>query len=385
MNKGGVYFIIIIMAISCLYFFVNYNCKNNYKKIQSVNDTYKNRVKSNLTFHDLEGINYSGNGIFSLIEGKVFIIDELFKSITILDTAAKVEKKYEFYEKLFNSKNSNLFNQSMFFLPYHNKYLLLNGRKVTQFDKNFKIDTTFQIKFFNRSFIRSILDIPSSDNMNIYEINLRNPSFTKVGDKIILSIESEHPRYNPYISKEYYKTANVFGILDLSTIKLFPTHIVKSDVYNKECCWVLGDFSSVTNIDNKIYVQHGLDTLVYEYNNKFRITSTFGIMNGLMFLNKSTNSLDVAFNKYMYDTLQNKMSYFENIFHFRSLSNENILCRVFVINSKKLKYLQLYKNKNLISTIQLPFDFKYFGSLRNKIYGFLQRNNKFKLCVLEIN
>jgi hypothetical protein len=384
MNKGKIYIILIIIAISCLYFFKIDNSKNNYKTFHSSNDTKSISVNYFLNYYDLGSINYSGKGIFSLINGKVYIIDELFKSITILDTAAKVDKRFQFYEEVFNSKNSNLFNQSMFFLPFNNKYFLLNGRKITQFDNNFKIDTTYPIKFFNHSFIRSILDIPSSDNMNIYEINLRNPSFTKIGDKIIISLESEHPRYNPYISKEYYKYANVFGILDLNKIKLFPTHIVKSDIYNQECCWALGDLSSVTQFGNKIFVQHALDSLIYEYDNDFTITSTFGIMNGLEIVKKSTSSLDIAFDKNMYDTLRDKLSYFDNIFHFTSLNNEEILCRSFVINSKKIKYLQLYKNKNLISSIQIPFAFKYFGSLQNKVYGIIESNSKLKLCVIEI-
>ena len=65
--------------------------------------------------------------------------------------------------------------------------------------------------------------------------------------------------------------------------------------------------------------------------------------------------------------------------------NNEFICRLINNNSSKEKYLQIYKGVNLIYEKEIPFTFKYIGTLNNKIVGIINDNeNKKNICILKL-
>lgn len=320
-------------------------------------------------------LNFSEKGIYQILNDTIVIVDELYKRIDFFNCiSGKNIGSFEYFDKL---RNPIEMNQSIFFDKYNNGYVLMNGRKVTFYNNKMDIDTTIRLKFKKSSLALNLLDFPDPNSMDLYEINYRKRRYTKLNKFYLVTIESEHPKFNAYESIEYYKTGNCFGVVHLDSRSVYPSKILKSELYSDTCCNAILDWSSATynKKEEEIHVQFPLDSNIYVYDSKLRKKYKYGIANGKIPKSEIVNSLDIAFDEGLFKELEQKSSGYESIFY---ISNSNLIVRNFIDHNNKTQYLQIFNENNLILENEISYEYEIFGS--NNKYLFAKIKNSNKVC-----
>ena len=225
-----------------------------------------------------------------------------------------------------------------------------------------------------------MLSVPNANNMTAYELNERYKNFYQISkNEIIVSIESEAPSFNPYNTIQYFLKSRPFGVFNVEKGTLAPVPITRSSLYKDKCCLTVQDASYFVKKDSLFYIQFAADSLIYVYNKDFIQKYAFG-NSGKFLQNKIYNDgLDIAFDQEKYLTLEKKANSIEALFIFKN----EFICRIINNNSSKEKYLQIYKGVNLIYEKEIPFTFKFIGTINTSIVGLVYDNeNKIKICIL---
>ena len=356
-------------------------CSSEHKKIKENFSTLVSKIENkNLSIRIdtlSTNFNYSGDGIVKVLGDTLVFIDELFKTIHFFNSNNfLLINKFEYMEKL---NQTNIFGQPIFFEYHNNGYILMNGRKLTFFDKNMNIDTTVKLKFRKTKPTESLLDKPDPVSMDMYEINYeKRRSFANNG-MVLITLNSEHPSFNPFTSKDYFEQATSFGVVNLNTNTVTSSNIFKSSAYQDSCCFPTTDWASVVaNTKKEFIVQHAMDTNIYIYNSKQQPILKYGIANNLIPTSVKSNNLDIAFDFDKYKDEVAKTAVFDNIFYIDSL---DLTIRVFIDNKNSKQILQLYQKFNLIKEFEIGYDLELVGTNTN--YLFAKFKNSTKICKLK--
>lgn len=250
---------------------------------------------------------------------------------------------------------------------------------MSYFNNKMEYDTTIYIKFKRDGVLNQVLEKPNPLSMDIYEINERNRSSLVAGNFILLSLESEHPYFNPYSSIFYYNNSSIFGKFSIVDNRIYKSGISFSNVYTKDCCQPTSDGAFITSFSNKKYLlQFEADSNIYILNSNFKYIGKFGMANKLNIKTQKTTSLDIAFDQSLYKKTKQKLTLFSNVFY--NERNEFVY-RIFSDYFNSKCYLQVYKSYNLISQSEIYFDFNYVSSYKNLIFGI----KKDTLCVIRVH
>lgn len=322
---------------------------------------------------------YSGKGIVAVENDSIFLIDELFKKIVLVDLKDnKVISAIEFMDVL---PSASIFNQSIFFKKVPSGYVLMNGRKLTYFHKNLRYDTTVRINFSNSFSLNNTFENPDPSSMNIYEVEYINKQHAFIDDKVLVNVTSEHPEFNPYTSLAFFKHATAFGLLDIQSNYFKNSKIPKSKAYLDTCCYSIYDWSSAAyDFKNKqLFVQFPIDSFIYVYDNSLKPIMKFGISNGLQLFASPTSTLDVAFDNNLYQDFQSRSKVFSQVIYLDSLG---LLVRNYINYPSKQQFIQVYSGTKLVQQLTIPYDFTISASNSNSIVCKTNQSNL--LCIIRI-
>ncbi|MDP1842312.1 MAG: hypothetical protein Q8K64_02740 [Sediminibacterium sp.] len=323
-------------------------------------------------------INYSGEGIFEILDDTLVIVDEMYKIIYFFSISkGKLLNSYEFFDKI---KNPTSFNQSIFFAKLNSGFVLMNGRKLSFFDEHMYMDTTIRLKFSKKNLLDPF-DNPDPLSMDIYEINYRKRKKARLNNLFFISVDSEHPKFNPYTNKEYYATGEAFGIVDLETQKVLTSNIKKSIEYNDTCCLPTTDWASiaVNEKEREILVQFPVDSFIYVYNFNLTKKYKYGLSNKHNLKRVISTSLDVAFDSELFSKAESQTAVFESVFY---LSAENLVARNYIDYSSNKQFLQIFRDNSLIFDQEVPIIYEFIG--QNKSSLFVRIKNTTILCKLNM-
>jgi len=346
------------------------------KESKKIIDTTLHFVTTTKT---IEQFNYSGNGNVFFQDSNIIVHDNLFGITTILSTRGKIIKQFGGLDTSENHHNTWTLPYSI--TKYSNGYASIFQRSIAYLDSTFGITTIKNIKFRGKENLTSILDIPSPNNMTAYELNERAKNYCQISEsEIVVSVESEAPSFNPYNSLEYFKKARSFGLVNLKKGSLSAIPITRSSVYKDTCCLSVQDGSFFVKKDSTFYIQFAADSLIYVYNQKYIPLYAYGVSGNFNPNRIYNNGLEIAFDDEKYKQLEEQANVIESLFLFE----KDMIGRIANNRSTKKKYLQVFKDADLINETEIPADFNFIGVMNSSIIGILKgKENHLKLCIIK--
>ena len=328
------------------------------------------KIAALIESHPVEEFNFSGNGVWQTLDTSVIIFDNLFRTVTKLSLKGNIIKQKG---GLDTTRKNNIWTLPYIIAPYKNGYISIFSRNLAYTDSNFKVQKINSINFKGEEGMLSMLSTPKPTNMTVYELNERNKCFWQASDhEIIVAIESETPSFNPYNSKEYFKIARPFAVVNLRKETMTSIPITRSRVYKDSCCLTVQDGAYLIRRNNEYHIQFAADSLIYVYDKKFKPLYAYGISGNLIHSNSYNYSLDIAFDEDKYRSMESKSNTLENLF----LLSSGLVGRIIVNRTNQTKYLQLYENTDLLKEFEIPYDYKYIGVIGGKVIGAVKGSNK---------
>ena len=244
-----------------------------------------------------------------------------------------------------------LVDSSFFFIgPINDCYIFdkqFQNKKSFILDKTAKIDTT------------------GFEQPKIYTLSYDKLIIKNYGEYVYYNLVLDHPRYNFFVARNFFKKAHYLGKLNLLTGKVEQVLGYYPKIYAKDKS--LRQISIVNfDIDSKgnFYISFEADSLIYTYDSKFHPITTFGYK-GREMLNKPEILSIISFNK-NYIRNRGERGFYNGITY---IEETDILFRTYQKGSETGGGLQIYKQSVLIGDLDVPDGFKILGYIYPYYYA----------------
>jgi len=379
------YFFVVLAGL----YFLNLSCRQSSSNEKAQDFSWRIIKSNRLENTDVKDVtinipvkkfNYSFNGNWFCIDTTLVLFDNLFRTVSEISLNGRLLKQQGGVD---TGKNKN-----GWWLPYtlsktDSGYVSIFLRSIAYTDTAFRVKKIREIKYKGGANLKSILDVPDPDNMNVYELNERNKSYCKTSnEEFLVSLESEAPSFNPYNSLAYYKTSRCFGLVNVRKRTLVGIPINKSKLYQDTCCLSVQDASYIIKKGNEYHVQFAADTLIYVYNETFIPQYAYGLKGKFIPNFIHNNSLDIAFDDEKYKSLESKANTIDALF----LLDNKTVGRVVNNRTTGKKYLQIFSDTDLRAEYEVPVTFSFIGITNNTIVGLTKQDESKKqieLCIVK--
>lgn len=242
-----------------------------------------------------------------------------------------------------------------------------------------------------------IMDNPKGEYIGMYELQNYNARTVELPDGDLLTkLDVEHPIFNAFISRAYYRDSRVLGKIDMLSGKVKEIKITRPATYeafNFVPFHNKFDFD-VTNT-NLIYVTHEIDSLIYVYDQDWNLKESFGAAGKEMNTNYTqSQNLDVAFESNHFYASRKSEGFYKDIF----VDEENeLVFRTYRQGSDRQDLLdetynplrlQIFKRNKLIGDYSVPGKFKILGKVGVQYIAdgfFDEQNEKQGFYILILN
>ena len=366
--KKNIFLIIIIIIIIISVF----SCKKDIKI--SFNNLSSKRII--LKSIKLDSINYSEiksslSGFLEIRNDSIYFIDKRFGFIFSFDSIGVFHSK-----KMGQGKGPDEINTA-----YIDGFTsLVNGDR-------FFLGSSFDVHVHNSESDRKyIFSMGWKGNQNVKKVRLnKNPDpkefalYTLDYENLILRPDShnnifipiygENDKFNGFSNKKYYLDGRILAKLNLKSKKIEKILGRRSKKYlDYKYIGQHAYFSYDIDKKDNFYISHEIDSLIYVYNKDYVLKYTFGNKG----INMDTDYYEVPFfnikevRKAFFDSKPKKGWYG----FVEYIDDYDLFFRSYKKNKKsKFDGLQIYKNNQLISDINVPKGFRVIGNIENVFYS----------------
>lgn len=217
-----------------------------------------------------------------------------------------------------------------------------------------------------------IMDNPKGEYIGMYELQNYNARTVELPDGDLLTkLDVEHPIFNAFISRAYYRDSRVLGKIDMLSGKVKEIKITRPASYE---AFSFVPFHNKFDFDvtntNRIYVTHEIDSLIYVYDQDWNLKESFGVAGKEMNTNYiQSQNLDVAFESNYFYASRKSEGFYKDIF----VDEENeLVFRTYRQGSNRQDLLdethnplrlQIFKRNKLIGDYSVPGKFKILGKV----------------------
>lgn len=282
-------------------------------------------------------------------------------------------------------------------IPTKEGYIVRNDWTLYRYDSiwEFKGKSIFQSE--STVSYDEMMDNPKGEYLDMYELYHYNQKSTELPDgQLATKLDVEHPIFNAFTSRAYYRESRVLGKVDPSTgmmAEMLGTRPDSYEQYKFIPFHVMMDYHWTK--DNAIYVTYEPDSMIYVYDSQWQLKDTFGARGLAMKTNYAeSQSLDVAFESDLFFASRNKDGYYKDIF----VDEENgLIFRSYRQGSDRQDLLdetenplriQVFHKGKLIEDFSAPGRFRILGKVGDRYVAdgyFDERNEKQGFYLLKIN
>jgi hypothetical protein len=331
-------------------------------------------------------------GFFQMNEEAVFFVDQAYAIIEEFNLKGESQgiKKRELdgpeelqgISELIPTMEGFIIRHNYVFYRYDINWGFV-GKSVLQFSSDVSYD--------------ELMDNPKGENIGMYEPQNYNSKTSELPDgNLVTKIDVEHPIFNAFISREYYRNGKILGKINPFTgqvVEILGTRPASFEAFRFVPFHNKMDYYWTK--DDLIFVTHEIDSLIYIYDTDWNLKETFGTAGiGMNTTYAESQSLDVAFeSKYFYDSRKNE-GFYKDIFvdeknglvfrTYRQGSNRQDL----LDETDNPLRIQIFKEGKLIGDFATPGRFRILGKIGEKYVAdgyFDEQNEKQGFYLLNIN
>ena len=310
--------------------------------------------------------NSSGMGNFYFKDSIITFVDAINCTFYDLNLHGQLIKSY-----FGKGHGDNEIRAIMYAFPIENDPLnrgviVDNDYLITIFDrKNRRIDYTTKIDFGKVNKRHNQYKSPSL--YQIVDFTDFGVSFYLDSDSLLIfpvNVDDHVAVRSDRIDNERYEAGAIFGKLNLSTMKV--EHVVGRfpEIYKHKPMPHM-EFFQYAISNGLLYVNHAVDSLIYVYKHPDDLQYTIGYeCSGIDRNYTSTKSIDQ--NESFESDMQHVGFNSGLLFCFEN----NTLCRTYIKSAETGESgLQIYKNNDLITDVEMPSYFKLLGYKDGYYYG----------------
>lgn len=282
-------------------------------------------------------------------------------------------------------------------IPTREGFVIRHDYVFFQYDSDWNFIRKSVLQFSSDVSYDELMDNPKGQNIGMYEPQNYNSKTSELPDgNLATKIDVEHPIFNAFISREYYRDGRILGKINLLTgqvVEILGTRPASFEAYRFIPFHNKMDYHWTK--DNLIFVTHEIDSLIYVYDIGWNLKETFGTA-GLDIKTNYVESqrINVAFeSKYFYHSRKNE-GFYKDIFVD---DEESIVFRTYRQGSDRQDLLdetenplrlQVFKERKLVGDFSAPARFRILGKIGEKYVAdgyFDEQNEKQGFYLLTIN
>jgi len=310
---------------------------------------------------------FSGSGFFRIENDKILFFDDSFLQISVFG------QKGNFLDyKLGMGSGDTEINAFRFYIPTKNQNIFLQtDYEFKIYDKTWKnTGKSFKWNWLDRA---SVINAPSPDNPNMYDINWQTPDR---GNKDF-PVNSRGDIYFPVhiiggVSKQinkftsiFYEKGNPIGVIDSKTGTLKQVFGRYPKIYTEKKYLTLFSYNSMAIKNDSLFVQYAASPEIYVYSPDHEPVYSFGTAGKGISTNYPLISNE---NEYANQKELNIPAY--GIYTALYIDAEkNLIFRTYTKQYSLNSGLQIYRNDVLIADITVPYKFNIVGKIGSTYFA----------------
>lgn len=282
-------------------------------------------------------------------------------------------------------------------IPTKTGFIIRHEWVFYHYGKDWDFSRKSVLQFPSEESYDELMDNPKGEYIGIYELQNYNGRTVELPDGgLITKLDVEHPIFNAFISRDYYRAARILGKIDLSSGEVKEIRLNRPASYEGFSFVPFHNkFDYTVTTTNLIYVTHEIDSLIYVYDRDWKLKETFGSAGIDMKTDYvQSQSIDVAFeSKYFYHSRKNE-GFYKDIF----VDEKNgLIFRTYRTGSDRHDLLdetynplrlQVFKQGKLAGDHAVPGRFKILGKIGGQyiVDGFFdEQNEQLGFYILTVN
>ncbi|MGY6521620.1 MAG: hypothetical protein ACXIUD_07820 [Mongoliitalea sp.] len=346
------------------FFLFSFGCKENKSNEESFAvDNQQMKIDTVL----VKPLNSSQVGFFQTDGSTVFYVDKLFGQLEefSLDGESRGIKVREMDGPEQLQGISEL-------IPTPGGFIIRHDWMLYRYSKQWEFLGKSMFEFQHTVDYQEMLERPKGDYIGMYELQTYNSNsrYLPSGD-LLIKVDVEHPSFNAFISRDYYKEARVLGKVDIKTglvKEIMGTRPASYEKYRFLPFHSMMDFA--VGKEGDFYLTYEIDSLIYVYDPSMRLKQTFGAEGVGMKRNyPETSSLEVAFEGRYWNESRRLYAYYKDIYVdtdkslvFRTYRQGGRADNGYDEYSNPLR-MQIFRNQVLEMDVAVPPRFRIIGKI----------------------
>lgn len=257
-------------------------------------------------------------------------------------------------------------------ISHKGEHLIIDNVHVQVFDASWRFQKQLDFSWPMVHSIAELTSHPDPSYIDLYETKYYENRFASFSDSsLIFNIETTHPKYNAFNTKEYYQTSKIFGLYDINKQEIISVLGKKSPVYQKYSYIPNHDYHYYALANDTLFINFEPDPLIYVYDKTFSPIYAFGKPGRQMDQKyDETQNTEVIHdrNKFFIDRVTKGYYY-----HLSYFPGEKMLFRIYTTGMDKAiidqvseiienpKRMQIYHGTTLIGDVEIPPRFRIIG------------------------
>ena len=258
-------------------------------------------------------------------------------------------------------------------IPYPSGFIVRSDWQFYFYDKDWNYQRKFMMDTDDGVPFDDLVNNPKPSYTAIYELQNYDQKTTYFDGQLLVKLDVEHPKFNAFSTRAYYKEASIFGLININTGKLKLIDLARPDSYDAYSFIPFHIFFDHHIGEREIFTTFESDPLIYKFDFNFKLQDSFGDTGQEMLTSyPQTDRIEAAFDNSLFSDSRNKDGFYKNIF-----VDKDFIFRTYRQGTKGESYselnnplrLQFYSQKQLVQDIALPNRFKILGKIEDTYFA----------------
>lgn len=258
-------------------------------------------------------------------------------------------------------------------IPYPAGFIVRSDWQFYFYDKDWNYQRKFMMDTDGGVPFDDLVNNPKSTYTGMYELQNYDQKTTYFDGQLLVKLDVEHPMFNGFSTRAYYKEASIFGLININIGKLKLIDLARPDSYDAYSFIPFHIFFDYHLGEREIFTTFEPDPLIYQYDLNFELQDSFGEPGKEMLTSyPQTDRIEAAFDNSLFSDSRNKDGFYKNIFVYK-----DFIFRTYRQGTKSESYselnnplrLQIYLDKVLVQDMTLPKRFKILGKIGDTYFA----------------